>query len=194
MKRRAAFSLVEAIVAITILGMAVSALLLATQASSTATDDALDRTVASGLAQQIIDEIMGRPYKEASAPVEVWPLGLDAGESPTSSERIQFDDIDDYHDYTVSPPAGPWGIPLGSGNSKGGYRNSALRLPNQFWNGWSVTVDVRYVDPDELAVDLTTGSTSEYRAVIVTVHRSTGTGSRTLEKVRRVCSYVPPLD
>ena len=53
------FTLVEATVALAITAVAASALLLGVTSSLHTTDDCLQQTIAAGLAQQLLDEVLG---------------------------------------------------------------------------------------------------------------------------------------
>ena len=57
-----AFSLIEALIALTITSMAGAVLLLGVQSSLDTTIEAVERTIADGIAQQTIDEIMTKRY------------------------------------------------------------------------------------------------------------------------------------
>jgi hypothetical protein len=57
-----------------------------------------ERAVAIELANQLMADIIQLPFAEAGATA----IGIDASE--LSSSRATFDDIDDYHNWNVSPP------------------------------------------------------------------------------------------
>ena len=186
------FSLVECLVALSILSMAGSALLLSSQASSESTSYAVERTVAEGIANQLVDETLGLPYKEKTESPFVWPLQPDSGELTVPVRRALFDDTDDFNGYAASPPQDASAIPLGQGDGQGGLRLTAFAVPSSLFNGWSVTITVTYVDETDLSVDLPAGTTSGFRAINVVVSRSEAGSTRTLATVRRVYGYVPP--
>lgn len=52
------------------------------------------------LAQQLMSEILQQSYQDPEDPGST--LGVNTGE--TSGDRSTFDDVDDYKDYTASPP------------------------------------------------------------------------------------------
>jgi prepilin-type N-terminal cleavage/methylation domain-containing protein len=188
---RRGFSLVEALVAVTILGLAGSAILLAASASAAATADAFERTVAGGIAKTMIDEMMGLPYKEKAAhAAEEWSLSIEPEEASDPPRRSLFDDIDDYNGYESAPPVDPWLIPLGSGDGSGGWRPPLFRLPQQFFQDWSVMVSVKYLDESDLS-ELPAGTSSGIRAVEVQVGRGEGVARRTLARARRVVTHMP---
>ncbi|MCA9270890.1 MAG: type II secretion system protein, partial [Planctomycetales bacterium] len=98
---RRGFSLIEAMVAMTVMALAGSALLLGVEASMRTTVDNLDRAVATGLARQSIDEIMGHLYTAAD-PYQ-YPLGPNSWEK-SGAGRERFNDTDDFHGYSSTPP------------------------------------------------------------------------------------------
>jgi type II secretory pathway pseudopilin PulG len=193
-RRIAAFTLTEALVAITIISLAGSALLLATQTSMDSSQEALDQAIADGLANQLIDEIFGLPYMEKGETAFDWPLGIEAGEVASPQRRSLFDDSDDYHGYLMLPLRDEWGIELGLGDGNGGLRHAAFRLRDDMFDRWGVRIRVRYADESDLAQDLSGTATSGFRAVQVEVVKFRDDNTiRWLADVRRVYGYVPPI-
>jgi MSHA pilin protein MshD len=90
------FTLAEALLAAAILAMAITAITMpfATGAASEQLDGR--QTLAVALAQEMIEEILAKPFDDpqgASSP------GPEGGET----SRSRFDNIDDYHLYTETP-------------------------------------------------------------------------------------------
>jgi hypothetical protein len=75
------------------------------------------------LAESLLSEIERTPYIDPANPDT---LGRDAGESAT--DKTTFDDVDDYHGWTESPPQDSTGV----------------AIPNM--TGWSRTVSVIWSD------------------------------------------------
>jgi type II secretory pathway pseudopilin PulG len=75
-------------------------------------------------AQSLLVEILEQNYRE---PGETYVFGREAGESDTS--RAAYDDVDDYHGWSESPPVAKDGT----------------ALPNSA--NWKRTVTVEWVDP-----------------------------------------------
>lgn len=187
---RRAFSLVEAVVAITVLAFAGSVLLLAVDTSLQTTTDAVDRTIADGLAQQLLDEISLAHYMEPGTSYAD-ALGPSAWES-AGSGRERYNDTDDYHNFTAHPVEGLFGEPLGTGNGDGTTRHSAFQVAPSYFQSWRQRVEVYFVDPANPSVRLTSG-TSEYRAIEVTIERIEADGvARPLASRKKVIAYVPP--
>ncbi|GAF73146.1 unnamed protein product, partial [marine sediment metagenome] len=98
----AAFTLVEALVAISITAIAGSALLLGIGSSLQSTTDAMEQTTAIGMAQQLIDEVLGGRY----AAVGVGGYEINFGHSAHEQAgpgRQRYDDVDDYHGLRIKP-------------------------------------------------------------------------------------------
>ena len=189
----AAFTLVEALVSISLTAIAASVLLLGIHSSLQTTDEALEQTIAAGMAEQLLDEILGARYHA---------LGFDGYQitfSPSSYEqagsgRERYDDIDDYDNLNNRPPEDLWGIELGTEDGEGGRRHVNFRVPAGFLAGWRQEVDVSYVAEADLTSPLPFGQVSDYRTVEVRVFRvDPQRGSRELAKLRRVVAYVPPV-
>lgn len=189
--RRCAFSLVEVLVSLTIIGLAGAALLLATESTTQTGNDALAATIARGIAEQILDDVLGQRYMAAGESPTALPFGPEAGEVSTPVKTILFDDADDFHRLDQSPPLDPWGIALGQGNGTGGLRPEDFRLSAAYLANWRVTVAIHYVSESDPAVDLTGTATSGLRSATVTVSRTVNGVTDTLAQMRRVFSHVP---
>ena len=193
--RRGGFTLVEAMVAITLIGLAGSALLLATQASMDASDFAFEQNLARGVASQVIDEVLGRRYGAAGASPYQYPMQADGDEISTPQRRILFDDTDDFNNYGSRPLRDPWAIELGQGDGAGGLRHENFRLRDDYFDQWAIAIHVYYADATDLSKNLTGSNTSDYRSVEVTVAKYDEDGSvRTLATTRRVYAYVPTVN
>jgi type II secretory pathway pseudopilin PulG len=128
-RAREGFSLIEATISIIIVGGALVASLQAVGLAASMTRRAAEMDQASLLARDLMVEIIAQPYKD---PV------FDSGQiGPRPSEvdgtRALFNDVDDYHGWTASPPQS---------------RNGAV-LPNL--EGWSRSVRVQWIDPTDMA-------------------------------------------
>ena len=113
----------------------------------------------ASLAAQIIDEVSSMDFRDRVDPV----YGLESNEN--ASDRTTFDDVDDYHGYTSTPPAHRDGTMIS------GYA------------GWSFSVSVIPADPD--ASEITTTSANEHSplrviAVVCTAPEGTTVSAGTL--------------
>ncbi|MDX1947434.1 MAG: type II secretion system protein [Pirellulaceae bacterium] len=188
---RRGFSLAESLVAISIMGLASSVLLLAAQGSLETTTDAVDRTIAAGMAQQLLDEVVGKHF--------MIPGGnpLDPGFSASAWERggsgrERFNDTDDYHGISNKPAEGIWGEALGTGNDSGGQRHPGFKVPTNYFADWRQRVSVYFVSANNTSQRLTSG-TSYFRCVEVNIERIDRDGSvQPLAQRKRVIAWVPP--
>jgi hypothetical protein len=187
---RGGVTLIETLLAVTIAAMASAALLVAVQsAMSTATDSA-DRTIADGLAQQLVDEILQKRYVEPGVSATTTTFGADGVEAAQPG-RSGNDDTDDFQNYSSSPLQGFYGETLGTGDDAGSLRLESFRLPSSYFSRWRRKASIYYVDPTTLQ-RLASGS-SYYRCVEVTVEQQDGSGIFVpLATKRRVIAYVPP--
>ncbi|MGE0758768.1 MAG: prepilin-type N-terminal cleavage/methylation domain-containing protein [Pirellulaceae bacterium] len=187
------FSLVEVLVSLTLLGLAGSTLLLATASTVQAGGDALAQTIARGIAEQLIDDVLGQPYIESGGNALAYPLGRESGETTVPLKTILFDDSDDYHQYTSTPPRDPWGCELGTGDGEGGLRPEAFRVADGYFVNWNVEVTVQYADESNPTIDLVAPATSGLRSVTVRITRDQDGGVQELVTLRQVFAYVPPI-
>ncbi|HHH76375.1 MAG TPA: type II secretion system protein [Phycisphaerae bacterium] len=97
-RRDNAFSLVESIISIVIVGGLLVAALTALGASRIGQFSISTQARATMLADGLMNEILQHAYEESSA----GSLGLDAGED--TGDRSHFDDVDDYDGWASSPP------------------------------------------------------------------------------------------
>lgn len=189
------FTLVEAMVAITLIALAGSALLLATQTSMDSSDLAFEQSLARGIANQIVDEVMGRRYGAAGASPYQYPLSAGSHETSTPQKRILFDDSDDFNNYASRPLRDPWAVELGQGDGAGGSRHENFQVRDDYFDNWEVAISVRYANANDLSQNLTGSNTSGYRALEVTVRKHNDDGSvRRLATVRRVYGYFPTIN
>ena len=190
---RRSFTLVESLIAIGLTAMAGAAVLAGVYAALHTGQTMLLEVVATGLAEQWMDEIFGCRYHEKGGNPYSLLLGPETGEKVGQSRRF-FVDADDYHGLTVEPPLERWGIPLGRDDGKGGERHPALVVNWPFLERFSIRSQVRYVRKEGLGEAVSPGSFSDYRAVEVEVgFRQGSSGVEPVYRLRRVTAYLPPL-
>jgi type II secretory pathway pseudopilin PulG len=191
--RRFAFTLVEAMVSLAILSIAGSAILLTTTSSLQTTTEAVHRTMAIGLARQLMDEIAGCRYADPLNPAEPYPLLLGPGAwEQLGKGRERYNDIGDYNQYSARPPQDPRGIPLGLDDGQGGQRHSSVCITASRLSRWEQSVQVYYVDDNDPSVRLPLGQTSNHRAVEVAIYfHDSQRGRLEMSRMRRVFAYVP---
>jgi hypothetical protein len=126
--RRRGISVMEVAVASMLTAVVMVAALQAAGQTLLARRRWTERSVGHLLADSLLTEIRALPYCE---PGTTEPsIGSDSGE--TAGVRSSFDDVDDFHNYSDSPPT---------------TRAGAL-LANHV--GWSRNVTVQWVDPTNL--------------------------------------------
>lgn len=189
--RRDGFSLAESLLAITLTSIAGSGILLGLAGSAQTTRNVMDRAMATGMAAQLIDEVVGGRY--AAPGVGAYQVGLGPNTwEKQGAGRERYDDVDDFEGVVAQPAKDEYGIMLGLGNDAGGQRHPNFRLPSSYFSGWRQEVNVYYVSEANPSVRLTGSSTSNLRAVEVRIYRDDGTqGRELLDTVRRVVAYVP---
>jgi type II secretory pathway pseudopilin PulG len=190
---RGGFTLVEAMVAISIVAMAGTAMLLGIASAMTTSYDAMDRTIAQGMAEQIVDEVAGRMYALGNNHYE-WPLAASGAEQALAGR--QFNDIDDYNGsgsgLTHQPPVDWLGITLGTDDGEGNQRHPNFQVSSGYFDDWRQEIDVYYVNDSDPSIRLTGSNTSDSRAVEVRIMRKGDANSyRELANIRRVFSYIP---
>jgi len=177
-------------VAVGITAMAGAAILLGVQSSLQTSTHVVEKTIAQGLAHQLMDEITGCRYVENGADPYQTVLGPDSSELATGTREI-FDDIDDFNNLDNQPPVDAWGIMLGQDDGQGGQRNENFMAPRKLLGKLRRTVTVYYVNPDDLSQRLTAGTPSDYRAVEVSIiHVREDGEKRELTRLRRVVANV----
>ncbi len=111
-KQNSGFTLIEALLAATVLAIAVTAILLPFSAGARSQLVGSRLTLAVSLAEDMMEEILLREFEEPDDgdddPEPTGAFGPDAGES----DRDDFDAIDDYHGYEEDAGAivGPGGL------------------------------------------------------------------------------------
>jgi hypothetical protein len=146
-KRRnaAGFSLVEAAMSIVLVAVLFAAVMQTVGAGRLAHYKSSGQRRGSLLARQLLAEILQQDYEDPDTPTLT--LGIDAGE--TASNRLDFDDVDDYDGWVASPPQDRDGT------------------TEQNQDDWSREVQVAWVKPLDLGQ--TSGVETKAKRVTVTV-------------------------
>jgi len=186
------FTLIEVLLAVTMAAMAGSVLLLGLHSSLQATDEALEQTIAAGMAQQLLDEAIGNLYCEPGTTGYGTVLGPTSWESQGTG-RQRYNDIDDYNGVRTEPPKDAWEVALGTDDGNGGQRHPAFRAPAGIFDHWRQEIDVYYVSETNPGTKVPPGHI-DYRAVEVRIiDDDPARGPRQLVQRRRVVAYVPTL-
>jgi len=139
-----AFTLVEATVSIFILGVMVVAALSTVGATRLGEYKLAERCRALPLAQDLLAEVLQQSYEDPNGSAV---FGTESGEGTAS--RTDFDDLDDYHNWSASPP-----------QNQDGTDMSGL-------SGWQRSVQVSWADPTDLSQ--TVGNDQAVKRIAVTV-------------------------
>jgi type II secretory pathway pseudopilin PulG len=148
-RARAGFSLLEASMAILMVGLLMTAALRSVGASKKRESDTADRLLGRQLAAGLMNEILLQAYEEPVAGVTI-QFGPETGE--TTGNRSLFDDVDDYRGWTASPPTDRNGMAI-----------------NGFSN-WSHSVAVAWANPTTYAE--TSQSYTDLKKITVSVSKN----------------------
>lgn len=124
---RRGVSLIESVAALVILAGAMAAAMNSVASARASQVMAAERAKARVLADSMLAEVLENAYAEPGSNT----LGPDAGET-NATTRSQFDDVDDYHGWSNT-------VRATDGTVIDGY------------DGYVVSFDVAWVDPDALA-------------------------------------------
>ncbi len=189
LRRRSGFSLIEALIALSITALAGSVLLLSVDSSLQTTMDAVQATIADGLAQQTLDEMLTKRYTESGVDPITGALGATAWEL-LGAGTSRFNDVDDYTGYVTQPLKGFYGESPGTGDDQGGLRLANFRLRNDYCQNWRQRVDVYFVDALDHTVRSSTATA--FRAIEVNIEWIDANGAvHRLANRKRIITYVP---
>jgi len=143
----AGFSLIETAITTALLGLGISALVVASRSGTQINAAGRDLTQAAYLVQEIREWTLKLPFSDPDPGDQYHPPGPDGSDPQTF-----VDDLDDLMDVTYSPPRD------GDGNAISGME------------GWSQHITLEWKDPDSLNTTVVAGS-SDVILVTVTVAR-----------------------
>jgi hypothetical protein len=144
---RRATSLAECLVATVIVGALLITALRSAGSSLTTTQGIDDRGRAQRLAGDLMNEILLDAYQEPDGAAS---LGLDPGEN--TGNRALFDDVDDFMNWSASPPTDS------SGNGLPGL------------TGWTQAVAIAWADPSTLGS--TSSTNTGLKKITVTISKN----------------------
>jgi type II secretory pathway pseudopilin PulG len=181
-------------VAISLAALAGSTLLLQMNSSTQTIQRALKETIAMGMAQQLMDEVLGVRYSPYSATgADTAHASVLGPSGAASGSRQTYATSGDFHGYRQQPPVDPYGVALGTDTGTSSQqRPGAFRAATNRFANWRQEIDVYYVSESNWSVPAS--GTTDYRAVEVRITEiDPQRGTQTLAKLRRVIAYVPPL-
>ncbi|WDI42476.1 type IV pilus modification PilV family protein [Bremerella sp. P1] len=190
------FSLMEAVVAMSIVAFASSVLLLGVEATLESVEEQEEITIADGLARQMLDEIQGQSWVDPVLRAYPYQTSLSASaDERLGPGRSQFDDTDDYNNYQSTPPVHIGGEALGATDSTGDTLPEAFRPRSDFLSNWRLTVEVAYLSESDHSVQMADYQPTNYRALICRVYRRNRDNTwREVVSRERVISYIPAHD
>ena len=106
--RRRGFSLIEATISLLLVGTMLVAVLHTVGASQMGQRLNAERERAMLLAEDLMAEIVQQPYEDPDGTIL---FGKEANEPPANN-RAAFDDVDDYHNWSSTPPEYKDGTPI----------------------------------------------------------------------------------
>lgn len=157
-RRRRGFTLIEAVVATIIVATMFVASMTALGVARAGETLATNQTRGLALAQDLMSEILQRRFEESAGAT----IGLDGNDTGTT-RKARFDDVDDYHNLSETPPVRDDGAAIAGGT------------------GWARSVQVQWVSPT--APDTAAAANSGAKRVTVTVTYA-GRVTATLTAVR----------
>ncbi len=191
---RCGFTYVESMIALAVLSLAGAALLTSVAGAVSSSNDSVYRSIGTGLAEQLIDEIAAAKFPSGTASV--------TGAMPF---RSSFATIDNYSGWTESPPRTKAGEVLGTDNgatSAVAYttmmtgsttsRAAELQVAPGFVNRFTRAVLVERVQPGPTGWTIQTQHTLHRRVTVTVSYTASNQPARTVATVTRVFSSVAP--
>lgn len=190
------FSLMEAVVAMTIVAIAGSVLLLGVEATLESVVEQEEVIVADGIARQMLDEIQGQNWVDPALRGSPYQNSLSASADELAAPgRSKFDDTDDYNNYVATPPVNIAGAMLSSTDSSGDVLPDAFRPSSSKLTNWRCEVEVAYVSETDHATQLADNNPTNYRVIICRVYRQNLDDTwREVVQRERIISYIPAHD
>ena len=187
------FSLVEAVVAMSIVAIASSVLLLGVEATISSVEEQEEITIADGMARQMLDEIQGQSWVDPALRSQPYQTSLSASaDERVGPGRSKYDDTDDYNEYSASPPQRIDGKTLATCDSSGDTLPASFRPRSSLLQKWRVTVEVAYLSETDHSLQVPDNQPTNYRTLICRVFRQNLDGTwRQVVQRERVISYIP---
>jgi MSHA pilin protein MshD len=140
-RTRRGFSQIEIAASTAMLGILMTATLTSIAASRTRAGSEMARLQAQSLASELLAEILSQPACDPeNGPTTT--LGLESGESD-GSNRSKWDDVDDFHNLSESPPRNRLGINI-NGYTDWSRTTTVERLQSNDWTATNSTYDRVY--------------------------------------------------
>jgi len=135
------FSQIEVVASTAMLGIVMTATMTSIAASRTRAASEMIRLQGTSLANELLTEILALPAADPENGAST-TLGRETGES-NGSNRSNWDDVDDYHQLSESPPCNRSGVII-NGYSSWSRRTTVERLRSNNWTTTNTTYDRVY--------------------------------------------------
>lgn len=191
---RRAFTYAESMIAVAVLALAGAALLTSVAGAVSSSNDSVYRSIGKGLAEQLLDEIAAAKFPNGTSST---PAAMPF--------RSSFATIDDYSDWTESPPRTKAGEVLGTDNgatSAEAYmtmmtgsatsRAAELQAAPGFVNRFTRSVLVERVQPGPTGWTVETQHTSHRRVTVTVSYTASNQPARPVAQATRIFSSVAP--
>lgn len=162
-----------------------TALLTSVGTAIQTSSEALNSSVAMGLAEQLMDEVSSTRFPAAANTT-----------LPAGSTRAAFDDMDDFSGYSHSPPLDRNGYVIGTegpGSLPPSLRAIWMQPDSSYLAGFSQQILVERLVPSGSNGWTVVSQHTNYRRVTVTINLTDGSAqTKTLAQVVRVFANAPP--
>ncbi len=152
-KPKRGISLTEVVMSTFLVGLLLVAALRSVSSAAMSWITAAELADGHALAQQLLAEMIVLPYEDPNATSN---FGAESGEVLTAGVRSGLDDLDDYRDWTDTPPK------ANTGTALTGY------------NSWQRTADVQKVNEEDYSLGADNTSDEGIRLATVTVTSPAG--------------------
>jgi MSHA pilin protein MshD len=186
MRRQNGITIIEMIITIVILGVALVGITQMISSGLRSSADTLTETRAVALAQSYLDEIFGKRFDDASNPRGIPPCrsnctleslfgpedGLGGRPDNGEDDRVDFDDVDDYHGlYEGWGRLAPFNVLRDAeGMERAGYENFSVEISVRYLEvGAGGEEEFLGVDSDEILEEDQTDLNNAQDAKLITV-------------------------
>ena len=169
LRRRCGLSLLEVVISLILVSTIMLVSITASANLLRSRVESLQSVDGHELAFQMLDEVTSVAFEDADSDRV---FGRESSE--TSTTRSDFDDVDDYHGYTVSPPT---------------HRSGAAIAG---WESWSVSIAVSRAQAVSAGIVASNSDDAPLRLVTVTCTSPSGSTLSESMLISAVSSDIPP--
>lgn len=192
-RSRHGFTYAESMISLAVISLAGAALLTSVAGTVSSSHDALYRSIGQGLARQMMDEIAASTFPSGNVVA-----------ATIKYDRSEFTSVDDYANWTESPPRTKFGEVLGSDNGattssympsmmgQSGNRAVELQAAPGFLQRFTRSVRVERVQPGPQGWTVVAQPTPHRRVTVIVTYTGTNQPAREVARITRVFSAVSP--